>query len=293
MELKSGIKIFCTDVEFEEAVTINTGSHSSKDHPSAKFVWDHVECEPQYEPQSYLPKKDWKKVSGSALSKIKTDHFRKDYNTIVVGKISEEMKGLFQQLHLHTATNEKETLACFYNNKEIVEQLNENLHTFLNGLSQSGYSFLCVGAGYPNCETTSFDRRGMPEEFAPDKVRFIGLHKDSSNRQMTVGSSHKHGNRLSINLGQESRYFLFINLSILQIYNMLKKKMDVKKENVNNTNIVRFFLTYFPDYPVLRIKQKPYEFYIAPTDNCIHDGSTLGTTTVDITMIFLGHFEMK
>ncbi len=31
----------------------------------------------------------------------------------------------------------------------------------------------------------------------------------------------------------------------------------------------------YSDYPVISVLQKPYEYYIIPTDNVIHDGSTL------------------
>ena len=52
------------------------------------------------------------------------------------------------------------------------------------------------------------------------------------------------------------------------------------------------FFKYFPDYPVLKIEQKPYEYYIAPTDNCIHDGATLERRSLDIVMTYLGHFKI-
>ncbi|GEN69057.1 hypothetical protein [Chryseobacterium rhizosphaerae] len=291
MKLKSGIKIFCTDRKFEETVTINTGSHSSKYRQPTKVSFGEVDFEPQYEDEAYLPKRDWGKVEGQVVSRIQTARFLKDYNTAAIGRIPEELQSLCKQLNLHGATSEKEVLECFYNNKEIVERLNEGLNDFLQDLS-ADYSFHCIAAGYPNCETTSVDRRNLREGYQPHEMRFIGLHKDSSDRKMTIGSSHRHGNRLTINLGQESRYFLFINLTMIQIYNMLKKKTDVKKENITNKNIIEYFFKYFPDYPVLKIEQKPYDFYIAPTDNCIHDGSTLDAKTLDITMVFLGHFTM-
>jgi hypothetical protein len=71
----------------------------------------------------------------------------------------------------------------------------------------------------------------------------------------------------------------------------LKKKIDIKAHNINIGNISRYFFSHFPDYPVLRVQQKPYQYYIAPTDNCFHDGSTLGNSELDITLIYFGFFK--
>ena len=51
------------------------------------------------------------------------------------------------------------------------------------------------------------------------------------------------------------------------------------------------FLKKNPDYPVVRIELKPYQYYIAPTDNFIHDGSTLGNKDFDITIVYVGNFD--
>jgi hypothetical protein len=75
------------------------------------------------------------------------------------------------------------------------------------------------------------------------------------------------------------------------VINMLRKKIDVVKEGVNFANVRTHFFKHYPDYPVIRIRQKPYQYYIAPTYNCFHDGSTLGSTELDITIIYFGKFK--
>lgn len=75
-----------------------------------------------------------------------------------------------------------------------------------------------------------------------------------------------------------------------------QKRIPLVKLNTQNVTIIentQLFFEYFPNYPVIRIKQNPYEFYIAPTDNCIHDGSTLNTNSLDIVMTYLGHFKSQ
>ena len=44
----------------------------------------------------------------------------------------------------------------------------------------------------------------------------------------------------------------------------------------------------FPDYPVVRLTIRPGEAYIAPTENLIHDGSTLGMTSPDLALHMIG-----
>jgi hypothetical protein len=120
-----------------------------------------------------------------------------------------------------------------------------------------------------------------------EEFEYIGLHIDHSTI-FSVETSHLSRNRMCINIGNEERYLYVINLTLIQIKMMLGEVMDVNLLNVGN--ITDYFFQYFPNYPVLRIKQKPYEFYIAPTDNCIHDGSTFKNKYLDITITFLGNF---
>jgi hypothetical protein len=78
---------------------------------------------------------------------------------------------------------------------------------------------------------------------------------------------------------------------MIQAFNMLKKKVSLNENDINIANIPQIFFKYFSDYPVLKIDLKPYQYYIAPTDNCFHDGSTLGNVNLDICLIYFGSFQ--
>lgn len=71
---------------------------------------------------------------------------------------------------------------------------------------------------------------------------------------------------------------------------MIKEKINVDKIKIEIHNIAKYFFSLYPNYPVIRIAQEPYQYYIAPTDNCFHDGSTLGNKRLDITMVYFGEF---
>jgi hypothetical protein len=57
---------------------------------------------------------------------------------------------------------------------------------------------------------------------------------------------------------------------------------------VVNTNLARRFLTLFCDYPVLRLRIQPGEAYIAPTENVVHDGSSMEMSVADISLSLRG-----
>ena len=70
----------------------------------------------------------------------------------------------------------------------------------------------------------------------PGTARFVGLHVDNWTR-LPLNQRHTAPRRICINLGNEARYFLFVNLS-----------------------------------------------YIAPTENIIHDGSSVGARGHDVSL---------
>ena len=291
MKLKSGIKLLHHSIDFSNAIEINSGIIHHKDLISLKVPLIDEEIECHYEDDAYLPKREWRCLSNEENKIISTEAFNKDYNTIYLGILPIRLQNLFKELNLINCKTEKEVFERILINKNKVQEVNLLLNEFVDTMSNTSVEFLSIATNFANCESVSVDKRKLPENYTFSDLKFIGLHKDSSNIEMTIYTSNKFGNRLTINLGADHRYFLFVNLTILQIYNMLRQK-NVGKENINNKNICKLFFEYFPDYPILKIKQKPYEYYIAPTDNCIHDGATTQKQSLDIVLTYLGHFKI-
>jgi hypothetical protein len=103
----------------------------------------------------------------------------------------------------------------------------------------------------------------------------VGLHIDNQR-----GSSL---HRISINLGSEPRYFLFINLSIEQLYRLLSETDDnVVSKTSGSSRICMTFMQLFPNYPVVKLRVNPGEAYIAPTEHITHDGCTEVTESLDV-----------
>ncbi len=128
-------------------------------------------------------------------------------------------------------------------------------------------------------------------EYLPVKP-FAGLHLDSWD-YLPFRNRHRARNRICINLGSEVRYFLLINLTLKQIFTELNLvDPDDIYQDYRGLRFPNKFLRAFPDYPVVRLAIHPGEAYIAPTENFIHDATSIGKTVPDWNMTFLGNFKI-
>jgi len=291
MKIRKGVRVHYHVPAGTDVVTINSGTVPHSQNEAAMVSYAGVEYIPKYESNAYVPKKDWRPLDNEEMEILKSTDERKVYDTVYLGDIPEDLKRTFEELNLVSAKDRNEIIPMIEQQPELASVLNEQLGQFLMSLStDSQFELFCVGANLPNMETIGFNPENYKGGYEDQHKHFMGLHIDRS-KVADIDQVHTLGNRICINLGKESRYLLFVNLSMVQVYEMLKEKMDVGAEGVDCTNIARHFFEHFPDYPVIRVKQDPYQFYIAPTDNCFHDGSSLGKRELDITMVFFGAFK--
>lgn len=100
--------------------------------------------------------------------------------------------------------------------------------------------------------------------------------------------------RLCLNMGLENRYLLFVNLSLNRVDALLHEHGISYEEERHAPALQAFrmaFMAHASDYPVLKLRIKPGEAYIAPLDNIIHDGCSAGQDTFDILFMAQGHFH--
>jgi hypothetical protein len=119
--------------------------------------------------------------------------------------------------------------------------------------------------------------------------RLVGLHVDYWDKDPLARRVHSR-NRLCVNIGYGDRYFIFVNLTLSQLRDKLEATTGIQLEEP--AFIGQTFLRTFPLYPVTRILLKPGEGYIAPTENILHDGSSLGLFVNTCHAAFQGHFEL-
>lgn len=290
MKLKKGIFIHNQLPDGYDAISINSGTVFHTEQPAEMVRFQGYNFRPQYEEEAYVAKRDWRSLQAGEIKYLMAKENRNDYNTVYLGDIPEPLKDRLRNLKLENSISREDVMNKLKQNEEATGKLNEAINAFLLPLSgNKPFHFHCLGINLPNIEMVACETTKLPPGYHPRDVRYIGMHNDGT-AKMTIHTAHQFGNRISINLGKDARSFLFVNLSMIQALNMLKRKIDIKKAGINIRNMPRFFFKHFPGYPVLRVQQKPYQFYIAPTDNCFHDGSTLGNTGLDITFVYFGAF---
>jgi hypothetical protein len=291
MNLKKGIQLHNLFPEGDESVFINSGTMPYRELPLSKVDYKSFHFTPLYEDDAYLPKRDWRRLSRQEMNKIKPGADSAAFNTIYVGDIPAVLKQNLIKLDLTDSVNREAVMTKFSEHPELVKGVSEEMQHFLSAISDGHpFHFHCIAANLPNLETVACDVTRLPPNFTVPDKKYIGLHNDGT-QYMNFYTTHKAGNRITINLGKESRIFYFVNLTMIQVINMLKQKVDIKKNKPTIHNIAPFFFRHFPDYPVIKICQKPYQYYIAPTDNAFHDGSTAGNTALDINMVYFGAFK--
>ncbi|KZS42827.1 hypothetical protein AWE51_15780 [Aquimarina aggregata] len=286
--IKKGISIHNRLPKGYESIQINSGVVHHTDHEGSRVNFEQYSFMPLYIDEAYIPKRDWRTLSNNEKRRLNSSADLKDHNNIYLGELPEKVKNLFKKIDFSECKDRDDVMSCFGKTEALTKALNEELTDFLKTISNAKpFHLHCITANLPNIEMVACDITRLHPNFTIDEKKYMGLHNDGT-QYMTLHTTHKFGNRICINIGEETRYFLYVNLSMIQVHNMLKEKTDVTKVDVYN--VAETFFKYYPDYPVIKIKQEPFQYYIAPTDNCFHDGSTLGNTKLDINMVYFGNF---
>ncbi|MEV5486219.1 MULTISPECIES: hypothetical protein [Streptomyces] len=112
----------------------------------------------------------------------------------------------------------------------------------------------------------------------------IGMHVDQFER-LPYSRRHESRRRLCLNLGPGPRYLLLADRDIQQICQDLGA--DVQRHYPHTEDIRRYVAEGRP-LRCLRIRLKPGEGYIAPTEFLPHDGSTSGIEQPSVAAFWLG-----
>jgi hypothetical protein len=121
----------------------------------------------------------------------------------------------------------------------------------------------------------------------------VGLHFDNFDR-LQLPKRHLGRNRISVNVGSQSRYFLFAPFQAHAIYRSVTHSSPDMADLLLNEHrdlVVKFF-EMNPQQKIYRLEIRPGEAYLAPTENIIHDGSSLGGEQPDYTLVWFGYFSL-
>jgi hypothetical protein len=120
----------------------------------------------------------------------------------------------------------------------------------------------------------------------------VGLHLDSW-ENLPLRRRHFSKQRLCLNIGKETRYFLFVNRTLIQIFADLNlvDPADIYQD-YRGLRLAEQFMSKCNRYPVISIAIQPGEAYIAPTENIIHDATSMDKQYPDWSLTFLGKFSL-
>lgn len=184
-------------------------------------------------------------------------------------------------------------LSAHCSSKEEIMQINRSVD-FLHGV-ELVKRYLAHGHTLPGSflEGAGFDviQPGLVTGTLDSETgRYVGLHVDTW-YSAALADRPFSPTRICINLGCETRSFLFVNLPLSTMVAVLAKEDYASPEKFNSRDLIKEFLANFPDYPVIRLKVAPGEAYLAHTENIIHDGSTGEQKHWDITLTIRGNFR--
>lgn len=125
--------------------------------------------------------------------------------------------------------------------------------------------------------------------------KFTGLHIDSWEMYNSLCERKTARNRICFNIGLFPRYFCFVNLDVQQLYQRMTQSEPEAYQGLcgNYTPFVWKFFEENRAYPVTRIRVDPYEAYIAPTENILHDGSTEDNPFIDIFYTLRSYYQIS
>lgn len=278
--LTEGIHIQIDQSEqLSERLRINDGIHASdKITGSAGGTFEYL-------PGRFVPRRTWRQLNVDELKMLSAAPVESNAalsETISLLHLPDHIIKKFKDIGIEKLEDADQLATLLADSKEGFKELNSLLQSFLYSIVPAGgfLEFQGIRVGKGNLETTAHT----------PGLKLVGMHIDNaSGRDLLEFQSEKR--RLCINLGLENRFFLFVNKPVRQLVEMVASCKPVDRQTYSNNNSLSDdFFKFYPDYPIVRITQRPYDIYIAPTDCMIHDGSTEGSTKPDIDMTFVGDF---
>ncbi len=125
---------------------------------------------------------------------------------------------------------------------------------------------------------------------AVDQDARVGMHFDMWDR-LAVDDLESGSNRVSVNLGPSDRYFIFLNQTAAGMAAILNRENVPFRHDVNSIGVA--FMSAFPDYPIVRVRLRPGDAYIAPTENLLHDGNSSDVVDINHYLSVRGRFDFE
>jgi hypothetical protein len=282
--LKKSVRIFLPDPHDSEENSPRIWL-SSGICPASDSEFDRI----RYRDNAFLPQEPWRQPTDEELSLLVPRQEdlgqlnRWDLGSdLGVVRIPPECLLPLDKLNLHSI--ESGTDRSIISDEEIaISEVRDRILGYCQGSTAT--EILGINIAAPDLTTITIDR-----QLDVEQQTYAGMHLDSWDK-LPLKHRHKSRNRLCINLGKEDRFFLFIDLTLMDIFRALglSETKDIYKY-YRGLQLGEAFMYQYPNCPVVKLRVAPGEAYIAPTENIIHDATNRSTRHPDLTLTFLGYF---
>jgi hypothetical protein len=274
----NGVKLLlqeATTIPLHERVYINNGTVKASEIPRDQL--------PQpFCSYAFIPKMEWRQLTNTELGLLCSDDYHlPEGEWLSIMNIPAEIMAYFRDVQILAQVVNYPDEVRQQANTELLGQgfvLLENYLCKLDDLAGSTFHTSAIATNPPNLITTAYDNQNHG---------YVGLHVDSFYGKDALYRNDS-PNRISINIGPEDRYFMFMNLTMPQIYERMGHPVSGE---VNE--LIRLFMAAHPDYPVIRVRLAPGEAYVAPSETLIHDGSTVHKKYMDLNLHILGRYRAR
>lgn len=243
----------------------------------------------------FLPKQEWRTVNSVELEQLttSTDDIQSNWDLgsqIGIINVPDHLVQPFRQIirsidiDLRKPSEDVRKVLLHPKYQYAIQEICAHLQQYTL-IPNDEIKNLGVHCSQPKLVTTTVNA----VKYLPHKP-YVGLHLDSW-ENAPLRRRRLSSNRICINIGEESRYLLMINLSLMKIFDLLGlSTISDISQHYRGVKLPSEFMQFFPSYPVIKITLAPNEAYIAPTENIIHDASTLDKQELDFSLTFLGKF---
>jgi hypothetical protein len=227
----------------------------------------------KYMPHAYVPRPPWRSLTTEESNVLITEQPPKNIsNSITLLRVPDAIMQPFKNLWLGRNLTRQE----FYeavdgsSGQEAIKGAADFVRTLI--LKEDEFRIIRI-YNQPGLYSTGY---------RPEIDSYVGLHVDSWDRQ-PIDARENVTNRISINIGNEDRFLVYMNLTMKDLIEILNPPLDCSPNDL----VLGFFQMY-PKYPAIRVRIRPGEAYIAPTENIIHDG--IGSKLIpDFNLTICGH----
>jgi hypothetical protein len=233
----------------------------------------------EYTPGAFVPKTPWRKPTDSESKRLWQNSGITDVDFVGIAGIPNEL--LTPLRKLVSGTPDTNTLRQL-DPRRIREFIGPLVDYIRNRFAYKSEPFNHgIHVHRPGRETVTVNTASG---------KYLGLHLDSWEKY-SVEARARSLNRVCVNLGAEPRHFLFVNLPLMNLVKLLAEESEGNSDR-ESESVGAAFMSRFPGYPIVKVRVDPGEAYIAPTDNVIHDASTVGSKTPSITLTLRGWFTV-